>query len=60
MSLADKLGVVHVGDLLLLEGDPNKVGYVADYNSNTVTLSNTNTIDKQSGKNRNVGRWLRN
>ena len=55
MSLVDKLEGVHVGDLLQLEGaNTNKVGYVANYDSSTVTLSNTNTRDKKTGEIRNV------
>jgi len=49
MSLVDKIKDINVGDLVVLhpegKNELDKSGYVADYSSTTIKLSNTETRD---------------
>ena len=62
-SLVDNLNV-HRGDLILLKTNPNSnnikstlVGYVVDYSSTKIILSNRN-IEDNSGEIRDATKWL--
>ena len=60
MTLVDKLEGVHIGDLLKLErANSNRVGYVANYDSSTVTLSNANTRNKKTGEIRTLHQYFK-
>ena len=48
MSIVDKLGCVHVGDIVRLSNSELSIaGYVLDYSTQTVTLGYENPLDQR-------------